>query len=181
MMDPQAKTKTSPGQSQPQSRQAPKPAGNPGQARKSRAAPGGPAQAPGGPAEQARSKPDLELVSDTLTRGRNGEAHITVEWYWQWINGSHPCGWKIATLEGHQLDVRVETGHYRKEIAGSTHIDTGVLPVSAMVIGLSGQVEITDLETGEKRLVQFRIFEIPGPLGILWKKIKRLLVGPGKG
>jgi len=129
--------------------------------------------------EQGKAEPrqEIELISDTVTKGKNGEANITVEWYWQWVDGSHPCGWRIGTLEGHELDVTVAIRNYNKHLTGTTRVDTGLAPCTVQMVGSKGDVSITDLSSGEKRVVSFGVYLLPGPFGKLWKWLKKMFVG----
>lgn len=130
-------------------------------------------------AGKAEQKQEVAQLSDTVTKGKNGETNITVEWYWQWVGGSHPAGWKIGTLEGHKLDVTVAIMNYNKHITGTTRVDTGLAPCTSLMIGTEGSVSIVDLTSGEKRVVEFRIVGMPTPFGKLWKLIKKLFTGRG--
>ena len=177
-MDSQTKGKSSgglgQGKSKPKATTDKKPAPAP-QLQKQKLPELGNKQAPG----NEQSKPEIAQLTDTVTKGKDGETNITVEWYWQWVNGSHPAGWKVGTLEGHQLDVTVAIENYRKRLTGTTRVDTGLAPCTTQMIGSKGDVTIIDLTTGEKRVVGLGIYRIPGPFGKLWKLIKKMFTGRG--
>lgn len=122
------------------------------------------------------AKQETVAINDVSTPGRNGEQNITVEWYWEWVGNSLPAGWKIQTLEGHELEVTVEILNYRKTHTGTTRVDTGLAPCTVEMVGSKGELRITDLATGEKRTIVLGVYLLPGPLGKLWRWIKKLFV-----
>ncbi len=130
------------------------------------------------PEGKKQVKQEAKVISEVSTKGKNGESNITVEWYWAQIGNAFPCGWVIGTADGNNLEVTVHQLSYEKSYGGTKALKTGVVPV--VPIGTTGNVDVTDTTSGEKREIKFVWRGNEGFLGMLWGLIKKLFTNSGQ-
>jgi hypothetical protein len=109
------------------------------------------------------------------TVGRAGANNINLEKFWVQVGSSYPCGFKVGTLPGNELEVTLEQLSYRRVHNGSGALTTQVIPVAP--IGTKGKVVVRDTTTGET-VEQPWTWHVVGQGGSLWQLIKNLLFKP---
>ncbi|MHA7927069.1 MAG: hypothetical protein ACX936_17820 [Marinobacter sp.] len=117
------------------------------------------------------NRQEAQVISDTVSQGRNGEQNITVEWYWEQIGNNMPCGWIIGTTTGNGLEATVNQLSYVKVYSSASSLKTGLVPLAPE--GTKGTVEIIDTTTGEQREIKFCWYSY-GLFSMLRRLIKRL-------
>jgi hypothetical protein len=127
---------------------------------------------PAAKAAAAKQAPGLQLEAPIVAAGRDGATNIALEKYWVEVDGHLPCGFTVATLDGHGLEVVQEQLSYRKVYTGVGSIRTNVTPVAP--IGTKGRIVVTDTTTGETCEQPWTWQLRGGGGGGLWAMIKRL-------
>ena len=123
---------------------------------------------------KAQGSPGMEMAPAVATAGKAGERNIRVEKFWVLVDGHYPCGFDVATLPGHSLEVEMIQLAYSKTYAGTGAVKTGVTPVAP--IGTPGKMVARDLTTGET-VEQPWVWHLVGGSGdgffsALWKALK---------
>jgi hypothetical protein len=127
------------------------------------------------PQISTKQTPKLKLEKAKVTAGRSGERNITFEWFWVQVGNNFPCGFKVKTVAGNELEVTLEQLSYKRIQGGKGAVTTQVVPVAP--IGTRGKMIARDVTTGEVVEQPWLWYRL-GFFGGLWDAIKKLFFKP---